>query len=83
MLSRLDRKRLDAAFPTFVRYLGSVLTVVLVVASIFGVPATTLAAAYVAAAGMILYKTVAGAANGRANGNGNGNDRGERWSHLE
>lgn len=56
------RNQLDDAFPTFIRYLGAVLTVALVVASILGVPPATLAAAYVAAAGMVLYKTVVGAA---------------------
>ncbi len=61
-----NRKQLDDAFPTIVRYGGFVLTFVLVFASIFG-HGLELAAGYVAAAGMILYKTVREAAN---NGNG-------------
>ncbi len=61
-----NRKQLDDAFPTIVRYSGVLLTVVLVFASIFG-HGIELAAGYVAAAGMILYKTVREAAS---NGNG-------------
>lgn len=59
----VTRKQLDEAFPTFVRYCGVALTVALVVASILG-HGIELAAGYVAAAGMILYKAVRGAANG-------------------
>ncbi len=51
------RELLDEAFPTVIRYTGLVLTVVLVVFTIRG-RGVDLAAGYVAAAGMILYKTV-------------------------
>lgn len=51
------REQLDDYFPTIVRYTGVVLTVVLVIATIRG-HGVDLAAGYVAAAGMILYKTV-------------------------
>jgi hypothetical protein len=62
------RKQLDDAFPTIVRYCGVLLTFVLVVASILG-QGLELAAGYVAAAGMILYKSVREAAkNGHDNG---------------
>jgi hypothetical protein len=47
---------MDEWFPTVVRYLGLLLTGVLVVANILG--HTDYPAAYVAAAGLILYKTV-------------------------
>lgn len=67
-MTRDRRKQLDDAFPTVVRYCGVVLTIALVCASILG-HGVELAAGYVAAAGMILYKTVKGAAS---NGNGNG-----------
>lgn len=56
----LSQKKLDEIFPTVVRYLGVVLTIVLIVASLFG--NNSYAAGFVAAAGMILYKTVAQAA---------------------
>jgi hypothetical protein len=55
------RHQFDDAFPTVVRYCGVALTVVLVFASILG-HGLELAAGYVAAGGMILYKTVKGAA---------------------
>ncbi len=64
---RISRKQLDDAFPTVVRYGGFLLTFVLVAASIAG-HGLELAAGYVAAAGMILYKTVREAANGGKNG---------------
>ena len=57
----MSYKNLDAAFPTIVRYVGLVLMVVLVIASILGY-GLELAAGYVAASGMILYKTVKQAA---------------------
>jgi hypothetical protein len=58
-------RKLDDAFPTVVRYAGVLLTFILVAASILG-HGLELAAGYVAAAGMVLYKTVRGAAeNGR------------------
>jgi hypothetical protein len=55
------RRQLDDAYPTVVRYCGVLLTFVLVVASILG-HGLELAAGYVAAGGMILYKTVKSAA---------------------
>lgn len=60
MMLKLSQKKLDEIFPTVVRYLGCVLTIVLIVASLFG--NNNYAAGFVAAAGMILYKTVAQAA---------------------
>lgn len=54
---RVTRRQLDDAFPTVVRYCGVVLTIILVGATILG-NGLELAAGYVAAAGMILYKTV-------------------------
>jgi hypothetical protein len=63
----VNRKQLDEAFPTLVRYVGLGLTVVLIAATLLG-HGQDLAAGYVAAAGMILYKTVKGAAeNGPKN----------------
>lgn len=64
MPTRGPRQRaLDDAFPTVVRYVGVVLTVGLVIGSVLG-HGLELAAGYVAAGGMIFYKTVRGAANG-------------------
>jgi hypothetical protein len=57
----LNLKALDAAFPTIVRYTGLGLTVVLVGFSLAGFYAEA-APGFVAAAGMILYKTVHDAA---------------------
>lgn len=57
----MNRRQLDDWLPTVVRYTGVALTVVLVVATILG-HGLDLAAGYVAAGGMILYKTVKGAA---------------------
>lgn len=54
-----SQKELDEWFPTLVRYAGFLLTVILIVASIFG--NNDYPSGYVAAAGMILYKTIAGA----------------------
>lgn len=54
-----SQKELDDWFPTLVRYAGFVILVVLVVASILG--NNDYPSGYVAATGMILYKTVAGA----------------------
>lgn len=51
------REQLDEAHPTIVRYTGLVLTVVLVIFTIRG-HGVDLAAGYVAAGGMLLYKTV-------------------------
>jgi uncharacterized protein involved in exopolysaccharide biosynthesis len=52
---------LDAAFPTLVRYTGLFLTVVLVGFSLAGYYVQA-APGFVAAAGMVLYKTVRDAA---------------------
>lgn len=52
---------LDAAFPTIVRYTGLVLTIVLVGFSLAGYYVQA-APGFVAAAGMILFKTVRDAA---------------------
>lgn len=57
----MNRKQLDESFPTIVRYTGLLLTLVLVAGTFLGY-GTELAAGYVAAAGMVLYKTVKGAA---------------------
>ena len=54
----LDRDAFDHWFPVYLRYLGSVLLVVLIVANILGVGGIELAPAYTAATGMILYKSV-------------------------
>lgn len=59
------QKDLDDAFPTIVRYTGLVLTLVLVGFSLAGYYVQT-APGFVAAGGMILYKTVRDAA--RTNG---------------
>jgi hypothetical protein len=61
----LKREQLDDLFPTVVRYCGVLLTIVLVAASIAG-HGVELAAGYVAAAGMVLYKTVREAAAPRS-----------------
>ncbi len=58
--SRLQRT-LDDFFPTVVRYAGLVLMVVLVVGSVLG--SIDFPAGFVAATGMILYKTVRSAGN--------------------
>ena len=59
----MDRHQLDEAFPTIVRYTGLALTVTLVFAGLFGYGLTVLAPGFVAATGMILYKTVRDAAD--------------------
>ena len=56
-------QQLDEAFPTLVRYTGLILVVVLVVAGLGGYGLTVIAPGFVAATGMILFKTVKGAAN--------------------
>lgn len=57
------RERLDDAHPTVVRYTGLVLTVVLVIFTIRG-HGVDLAAGYVAATGLLLYKTFHDGAKG-------------------
>jgi len=54
---RVELKEFDKAFPTLVRYTGLVSTVVLIGFSLAGYYAQA-APGFVAAAGMILYKTV-------------------------
>jgi hypothetical protein len=64
----MKRQKLDDAFPTIVRYTGLVLTVLLVFAGVLGYGLSVIAPGFVAATGMILYKTVKGAAeDGPAN----------------
>lgn len=57
----MDHVRLDAAFPTVVRYTGLALTCILVGFSLAGFYLQA-APGFVAAGGMILYKTVRDAA---------------------
>lgn len=59
---RWTRESLDDAFPTVVRYAGLAMTVTLIVLSARGLSASALAPGYVAATGMLLYKTVKRAA---------------------
>lgn len=58
----MKRQQLDDAFPTVVRYVGVALAIVIVVAGIMGVGGANIASLGVLALGMILYKTVKGAA---------------------
>lgn len=58
----MKRQQLDDAFPTIVRYTGLALTLVLVGAGMFGYGLSVIAPGFVAATGMVLYKTVKGAA---------------------
>lgn len=62
-VARLTMRQLDDAFPTVVRYAGVVLAFVLVAAGIAGQGGSTIASGGVLALGMILYKSVKGAAN--------------------
>ena len=57
-----SRRQLDDALPTIVRYVGLVLTIVLTVALVLG--HTEVTPGFVPAAGLLLFKTVKGAANG-------------------
>lgn len=59
--------KLDYAFPTLVRYAGLICTVVLIGFCLAGFT-TQAAPGFVAAAGMILYKTVRDAAQESGNG---------------
>lgn len=70
------RRELDEWLPTLIRYSGWLLTLVLVGFSLAGFYVEA-APGFVAATGMILYKSVRDAARGS---NGNGDD--DRWSHL-
>lgn len=54
-------EKFDLAFPTLVRYVGLITTLVLIGFSLAGYAAQT-APGFVAAAGMLLYKTVHNAA---------------------
>ena len=62
----MNLRQLDEAFPTLVRYTGLALTVGLVVAGLAGYGLSVIAPGFVAATGMILFKTVKGAVNGEA-----------------
>lgn len=64
---RLDHRDFDAAFPTICRYTGLGLTVVLVGFSLAGYYVQA-APGFVAAAGLVLYKTVREAAKEVDNG---------------
>lgn len=55
---RIDRQSADEWFPVYLRYLGSVLSIILIVATIFGQAGLNFAPAYVAVAGMIGYKSI-------------------------
>ncbi len=61
----MSRAQLDAALPTIARYTGLVLTVVLTVALVLGVDYTQVAPGFVPAAGLMLYKPLKDAVNGR------------------
>jgi hypothetical protein len=65
---------MDDAFPTMTRYLGVALTLVLVAFSLAGFYVQA-APGFIAAAGMILYKTVQGAS-------AEPDEPDEKWSHL-
>lgn len=60
----LDLDKLDRMFPTLVRYVGLASSVVLIGFSLAGYAAEA-APGFVAAAGMLLYKTVHDAAKDR------------------
>jgi hypothetical protein len=82
----MDKETLDYWFPTLVRYTGWVLMVVMVVAAIIQ-KGVDYPSGFVAAAGMILYKTVVNAVkNGSSNGVSTEKDEAsskeERWSHM-
>jgi hypothetical protein len=62
---RLDNNTAEEWFPTFVRYTGLITTVVLIGFSLGGY-ATEAAPGFVAAAGMILYKTIHSSAKSTA-----------------
>ncbi len=57
-----SRTQFDDALPTIARYVGLVLTVALTLALILG--HTEVSPGFVPAAGLLLYKTVKGAADG-------------------
>lgn len=63
-VKKLSRKYLDDVFPTVVRYAGVLIAITIVVAGVLGKGGTTMTSGGVLALGMILYKTVKGAANG-------------------
>lgn len=60
-------EKFDMAFPTLVRYVGLLTTLVLIGFSLAGY-AVQAAPGFVAAGGMLLYKTVHDAAKSHANG---------------
>jgi hypothetical protein len=74
----LDREEIESWFPVYIRYLGSLLGIVLVVATIFGKAGIDFAGAYVFVTGMILYKTVHDYRKPER-----GDDNRDRWSHLD
>ena len=67
---RSDLETWDAAFPVIIRYTGLVTTLVLIGFSVAGYYVQT-APGFVAAGGMILYKTVNDAAQSRGKSNEN------------
>lgn len=62
MVEKSTIDKFDLAFPTLVRYVGLITTVVLIGFCLAGY-AVQAAPGFVAAAGMLLYKTVHDAAN--------------------
>lgn len=77
----LDRNEFEQWFPIYLRYLGSVLGIILVAATIFGKAGIDFAGAYSLVAGMILYKSVH---DYRIDRKGKGDDDlADRWSHLD
>lgn len=60
----MNQKKIDEAFPTIVRYVGLITTVVLIGFSLAGY-AVQAAPGFVAAGGMLLYKTVHDAASAK------------------
>lgn len=82
-MPRFTQQRLDEWFPTLVRYLGLLLLIVLILASVF-LGVNDYPGAYAAAAGMILYKTVDRARRALQAEAAQPDDEmdAERWSHL-
>lgn len=74
-MTLLSQQALDNWFPTVVRYLGLALMLFLVVGSVIG--RVDFPAGFVAATGMILYKSVVQAAAKQPDDNED-----DRWSHL-